>query len=62
MCDKRIFKNYVTIKYSYVRIKIRETGGTCRGDSGGKIINLYMDKIDKYSLTRKLFKYFIIQH
>ena len=38
---------YVTIKYSYVRIKIRETGGTCRGDSGGKIINLYMNKIDK---------------
>ena len=62
MCDKCIFSKFVTIKYSYVRIKIRETGGTCRGDSGGKIINLYMDKIDKYSLTRKLFKYFIIQH
>ena len=47
MCDKCIFWNFVTIKYSYVRIKIRETGGTCRGDSGGKIINLYMNKIDK---------------
>ena len=47
MWDKCIFWNFVTIKYSYVRIKIRETGGTCRGDSGGKIINLYMNKIDK---------------
>ena len=62
MCDKCIFWNFVTIKYSYVRIKIRETGGTCRGDSGGKIINLYMAKIDNCSLTSKLFKCFIIQH
>ena len=42
--------------------KSDRTGGTCRGDSGGKIKNIYMEKTDKYSLTRKLFKYFILQH
>ena len=40
--------------------KSDRTGGTCRGDSGGKITNIYIDKINKYSLTRKLFKYLII--